>query len=388
MRAVLYVDDQEEELQALRFQLAERYRVIPCADGSLAADIVAKEQPSAVILDLEMPGYDGFKVLSDIRALGEHPPVLMLSGHSDPHFVTKAINSGAAWYMSKPYHHSMVRMQLDRIIAKASASAASFAVAEAAVPSARIDPQPDALIGSSAVMEAVRAEIVAYAPSRFPVLIVGESGTGKDLVARSIHYGSARSAGPFEVRNIAAFPESLTESELFGSDAGAFTGAKQRKGCFEEADGGTLFLDEIGEARATAQAALLRVVEDGLVRRLGGTRARRIDCRLVCATNRTVEALVADRSFRSDLLYRLDILRISMPPLREHREDIPELVDYFLAERETPQWAPVRGRVPPATLGRLVSYDWPGNVRQLKACMERAQAFSKGGPIQPEHLRF
>ncbi|HCM26642.1 MAG: hypothetical protein A2Z99_15465 [Treponema sp. GWB1_62_6] len=379
MRAVLYVDDQEEELQALRFQLAERYRIIPCPDGSLAAALVAREQPSAVILDLEMPGYDGFKVLSDITALGEHPPVLMLSGHSDAHFVSRAIKSGASWYMSKPYHHSMVRKQLDRIIAKASAPAAAA--------SACSDQKIDSLIGSSAVMASVRADIAAYAPSNCPVLIVGESGTGKDLAARSIHRLSARSDGPFEVRNIAAFPESLAESELFGSDAGAFTGAKQRKGCFEEADGGTLFLDEIGEACATAQAALLRVVEDGLVRRLGATRARRIDCRLVCATNRTVDALTADRGFRSDLLYRLDILRISMPPLREHREDIAELVEFFLAGRKDRR-TPARERIPAATLEKLVLYDWPGNVRQLRACMERAQALSRGGPIKPEHLRF
>ena len=379
MRAVLYVDDKEEELQALRFQLAERYRIIPCADGKRAAALVERERPSAVILDLELPGYDGFQVLSDIVSLDDAPPVMMLSGHTDAHFVIRAMKAGAAWYMSKPYHPSTVRRHLDRLTA---APAVPFPAQPA-----RVEPRHGALVGSSRAMALVRTDISAYAASNCPVLIVGESGTGKDLAARAIHRQSPRSKGPFEVRNIAAYPESLVESELFGSETGAFTGAKQRKGCFEEADGGTLFLDEIGEAGPAAQAALLRVVEDGLVRRLGGSRARRIDCRLVCATNRTFQALSDAGGFRSDLLYRLDVLRITMPPLREHREDIGELVDFFLAEH-CGERNPSPERISPATLDLLVSHDWPGNVRQLKACLERALAFAKGGVIEPRHLRF
>jgi DNA-binding NtrC family response regulator len=366
MRAVLYVDDKVDELQALKCQLADRYRVITCSNGASAASVARREHPAAVVVDIEMPGYDGFRVLADLRALPDPPPVLMLSGYNEPLFVVRALREGAADFVSKPYYHTMVRRRLDALI-----EARSVKVHAAS-----------ALVGSSPAMTAVRNEIASYATCDLPVFIVGESGTGKDLAAKELHRASARSAGPFEVRNIGAMPESLVESELFGCEAGAFTDARPRQGCFEEANGGTLFLDEIGDAGSGAQAALLRIVEDGMVRRLRGSRSRRIDCRLVCATNKDLDTLILERRFRDDLRYRLDVLSLKMPALRDRREDIPELVDHFLSSLS------LGPAIADEALQMLLNFDWPGNVRQLKSCLDRARLLARGERIEPAHLRF
>jgi DNA-binding NtrC family response regulator len=365
MRAVLYVDDKDDELQALKCQLADRYRVITCNDGASAAAVARREHPAAVVVDIQMPGYDGFRVLADIRALPDPPPVLMLSGYNEPLFVVRSLREGAADFVSKPYNHAMVRRRLDILI-------------DGRV----IGGTGTALIGSSEAMRRAREDIAAYATCDYPVLIVGESGTGKDLAAKEIHRASARSAGPFEVRNIGAMPESLVESELFGCEAGAFTDARSRPGCFELANGGTLFLDEIGDAGPATQTALLRIVEDGMVRRLGGSRSRRIDCRLISATNRDLDALIAERRFRDDLRYRLNVLFLKMPPLRERREDIRELVTHFLSCASPSQ------TITEEATQALSNADWPGNVRQLKACLDRAGLLSRGERIGLAHLRF
>jgi DNA-binding NtrC family response regulator len=228
-------------------------------------------------------------------------------------------------------------------------------------------------------MKRVREEILAYAKSDLPVLIQGESGTGKDLVAREIHRASFRSGGPFEVRNIAATPDGLVASELFGCEAGAYTDAKPHRGIFEQANGGTLFLDEIGDASASIQAALLRVVEDEKVQRLGGNRSYPLNCRLIFATNRNLDELIAQKKFRQDLKYRVETLSIKIPPLRERQDDIAELAAHFLS--------------PPAEISDdalefLIHYPWPGNVRQLKACIQRAILLSQGSRIERAHIRL
>lgn len=374
MNTVLCVDDKEEELQTLRYQLADHYRVIPCRDARAAASAVAKNKPAAVLLDIEMPVYDGFKVLSEIRAMPAPPPVLMLSAHQEPFFVVNAMRKGAADFFSKPYNGTMLRLRLDRIIP-----------AEGAQPSVRLPKDASIasrlLAGSSAAMATVRATLAAYAKSDAPVLILGESGTGKDRAARIIHALSPRSAGPFEIRNVGALPETIAESELFGCERGAFTDARDRPGCFEAAHGGTLFLDEIAEASHVVQAALLRVVEDGIVRKLGSTKHTKADCRLVFATNGNLEAAAAAKTFREDLLYRINTLPLVIPPLRDRREDIPELVELFLTENGLQADA-----VEPTALEYLVDQRWPGNVRQLRACIERAVVLSggvaNGGPLR------
>lgn len=357
MHAVLCVDDKEEELQTLRLQLAERYRVMTCRDGSTAATLVRARKPDVVVLDIDMPGYDGYRVLSDIRSLPNPPPVLMLSAHDAPHFVVRAIKAGASDFLSKPYSLAMIRRYIDRLFRQGSPS------------------ETDSyLVGSSEPMRRVRETLAKYARSDAPVLILGESGTGKDLAARTLHALSDRRAGPFVVRNIAAFPESIAEGELFGCEDGAYTDARRREGCFEEAHRGTLFLDEIADAGPRIQAALLRVVEDGVVRRLGGTSQRKIDCRLVFATHRSVQD--GPTSLRRDLLYRISTLPIVMPSLRDRPEDIAELVTHFAA------------RVDPEAMETLRSFSWPGNVRQLKACLDRARVLAEGRTIGVEHLFF
>lgn len=364
MRAVLYVDDQEEELQTLRLQLADRYRVMTCRDGSTARTLVTARKPDAVLLDLEMPGYDGFKVLSDIRSLPEPPPVLMLSAHPEPFFIVRAMKSGAADFLSKPYSASMVRHRIERMLVPAPGI------------QSRVSAEFPCLVGSSRTMREVRGTLAKYARADIPVLILGESGTGKDLAARAIHGLSARGSGPFVVRNVGAMPETIAESELFGCEDGAFTDARKRAGCFEAAHGGTLFLDEIADAGPSLQAALLRVVEDGMVRRLGGSAQRKIDCRLIFATNRKLDVAEGRGPIRDDLLFRISTLPITMPPLRAHPEDIPELVARFA------------GPIDRKAIDMLMSYSWPGNVRQLKACVERAGVLSCGGTIGAEHILF
>jgi DNA-binding NtrC family response regulator len=366
MNTVLCVDDKEEELQALRYLLADQYRVLTCRDAPKAASMVARNQPSIVLLDVDMPGKDGFRVLSEIRELANPPPVVMLSAHPDPFFVVRAIKGGAADYYSKPFSGAMLRHRLATIIPPRHPSTGLPG-------STKTDAALKLLAGSSPAIAETRAILAAYAKSDAPVLILGESGTGKDRAARLLHALSARAAGPFEVRNMAALPATIAESELFGCERGAFTDARERSGCFEAAHGGTLFLDEIAEAGPELQAALLRVVEDRLVRKLGSNKHVKADCRLVFATNRDLEEEALRKTFRRDLLFRISTLPVILPPLRERPGDIPELVGIFLADnRRAPD------DIEPEALDRLMKQAWPGNVRQLKACIDRASVLSGG----------
>lgn len=375
MNAVLCVDDQEEELQSLRFLLADRYRIITCRDPVHAAAIVQSRKPDVVVLDIEMPEYDGFRVLADIRALENPPPVMILSAHPEPFFVIRALRGGAADFLSKPYSGAMLRRQIDRLLPEYGSGVPAGTGRDRSI-AERV------LIGSSPPMVEIRRTLAAYARSDAPVLILGESGTGKDKAALVIHALSPRAAGPFEVRNMAAMPESIAESELFGCEPGAFTDARDRQGCFEAAHGGTLFLDEIAEAAPTVQAALLRIVEDGLIRRLGAAKPKKSDCRLVFATNRDLNEAAKEKSFRKDLLYRINILPLVMPPLRERREDIPELVAAFLSSNGRQSEG-----IDDSAMDFLGTQAWPGNVRQLKACIERALVLSGGGRIGADHLK-
>jgi len=387
MRALLYIDDQEEELQALRLQLGERYRVFTCGDGSQAVAQVRERRPDVVLLDIDMPGYDGFRVLSDLRSLADPPPILMLSGYAEPFFVVRAMKEGAADFLSKPFTPEMVLRRIDDLMNEKSRNQKNPTGAESVrVRYAAAQDKFDCgslLVGSSKAMRELRSLIVRFARSDVPVLILGESGTGKDLAARCLHLSSGRALGPYEIRNVAAVPETLVESELFGSEEGAYTGARRREGCFEAAHGGTLFLDEIGDAGAALQASLLRVVEDGVIRRLGGNRAKRVDCRLVFATNRNLELKHHEKPFRSDLFYRISTLSLELPALRDRLEDIPELANAFLQERSG-----VGTCLSSTVLDLMVSSPWPGNVRQLKSSIERALVLSAGAPLGPEHFRM
>lgn len=372
MRSMLCIDDMEEDLQALELQFSKEYKVICCSDSRSALSLAKKHKPAAVILDLQMPGYDGFQVLSDLKKLAECPPVLMLSGHAAPIFVVRALKEGAADFMEKPYNIAMLKRRLQLLIQRHTTS--KWSLNEKHYP---------CFIGSSPTMIETVQKLKTFANAQMPVLISGESGTGKDMAARLLHTCSNRHAGPYIVRNIGALPETLIESELFGCEAGAYTDAKPRKGCFEEANGGTLFLDEIDSASPRIQAALLRSVEEGAVRRIGGNKFYQADCRLVFATNKDIDTLIQQNKFREDLKFRINGLNLHLAPLREHRQDIPELVHYFMQQNNG------NGKdqnIDVKALDYLMAQRWPGNVRQLKACIEKALILAGEGTIQQEHV--
>jgi len=371
MYSVLCIDDAEEQLQALTLELLDAYHVIPCKNPLKAITHITKHQVDAIILDLQMPKVNGFQLLSEINKLNNPPPVLILSGHTDPLFVVRSLHLGAGDFLSKPYTTAMLRHRLTRIIDR---SLKTKTIAHKKT-------QNSLLIGTSKAIQTLKVEIQTFANSDLPILIYGESGTGKDLVARAIHFASHRNKGPFIVKNMGAIAPTLLESELFGCDEGAFTDAKPHKGCFELANGGTLFFDEIAEASLPVQAALLRVIEDGYIQHLGGHNIYEVSFRLITATNKHLDALIAEKLFRSDLKYRLEGITLYIPPLRERKEDIPALVRHFLA--------PDNVELSDAALSELYNYQWPGNVRQLRMCIERAKILaSTSGQIQPEHLRF
>ncbi|MFQ3548068.1 MAG: sigma-54 dependent transcriptional regulator, partial [Termitinemataceae bacterium] len=369
-------DDREEQLEALSRELIDTCRVIPCKNPERILYLISRINPDAIILDLEMPRWSGFRVLEELKQSPVQPPVLMLSGHAEPLFVVRAMHLGAKDFLSKPYTPSMLRFRLQKLFRP---------ISELSAAPPKIESQPTVLVGSSEQIKTIRAQIPVYAQSNIPILLLGETGTGKDVIARLLHAHSTKVSGPFVVRNMGALPTSIVESELFGCELGAFTDARSHPGCFEQADGGTLFLDEITEARPEIQAALLRVLEDSTVQRLGSCTPRKTNFRLITATNRDLNKLITEGSFRADLKYRLDGLVIHIPPLRERKEDIPELTTYFLSRSEF-QTKPTH--ISSGGIEKLSSYSWPGNIRQLRMCIERAIVHACGNIIEAEHIQF
>ncbi|HOJ98681.1 MAG TPA: sigma-54 dependent transcriptional regulator [Termitinemataceae bacterium] len=381
MDRVVYVDEKKEAIQELSFALQDTYEVIPCINPRETISIIRKHNPKAVLLEIVIRGYSGFQVLEDLQRLPHPLPAMVISEHTDPLFVVRALKTGAQDYLSRPYTISMLNYRLKRLITCSSPKISDTALGwrGRSIFASRIP----SLVGESPAISQVRELVRFYADSHYPVLIQGESGTGKDLVARMLHFSSYRAHGPYEVRNVGAIPLSLLESELFGCEVGAFTDARQRKGCFELAHNGTLFLDEIGNASDSLQAALLRVIEDGEVRRLGGSSSVFVNTRLVCATNKDLGELVKRGRFRDDLRYRIAHLVISLPPLRKRKEDIPLLVEYFLRNSAFPD-----AGISSKALSFLQDYHWPGNVRQLRACLERALLLCQGTHIEVGHISF
>jgi DNA-binding NtrC family response regulator len=374
----------KEELQNLSLLFQDHFRVIPCSRREEVLPLIKNENPHIVILDIYLKGEDGFDILKDIQRLPSPPPVLMLSAYADPMIVVRALQSGAKDFVAKPYSFALLRRRIEMMIQDERPDKA--AVKYTAAPAGKTAQDP-VLVGSSRAMRRLREEISSYAASPMPVLILGESGTGKDLVARAIHAASPRTAGPYVVRNIASIPETLVASELFGCTTGAYTDAREQKGCFILADQGSLFLDEIGDAPKTIQASILRVLEDGLVRPLGSNEVYQTDCRLISATNQDLDKLIAEGKFREDLRYRIEVLTIRIPPLSSHMEDIPELVSCFLhtPHEDIPLF--LTKEISEEALGLLMREIWPGNVRQLKNCVYRAQILARGNAIQSEHIR-
>ena len=380
---ILVVDDEESPRSGLTSLLSTwGYEVEAVDNGQRALELAPIFRPSVVVADLVMPGLSGIDLL---RALGDELPgaiVIIVTGHASIDTAVTAVRDGAYDYLTKPVEPRRLRMVLNKAIEKAEV------VREVTLLRRQLedDRGMGQLLGTSEAMKEVYRLIELAAPTTAPVLISGETGTGKELVARTIHERSPRAKQPFVAVNCSAIPDTLLESELFGHEKGAFTGALDRRaGLFELADSGTIFLDEITEMSGALQAKYLRTLQDGTLRRLGGKAELQVDVRVVAATNKKPLTAVEDGRFREDLYYRLNVLSIAMPPLRHRAEDIPVLVDAFIQEFNAKYDRAVTG-VSDAGMKRLVEHAWPGNVRELRNTIERAVVASDADSITPEYL--
>jgi two-component system nitrogen regulation response regulator NtrX len=369
---VLLVDDESNIRRMVGALLqSDGFDTVEAADGTAAMTRLVQDSPDVVLLDLMMPpGPDGLATLEQIRKRAPHVPVVMMSGKANLADAVRATKLGAFQFLEKPLTPEAV------LVALRSALELGRTLAE----NTRLHEQlghADPLVGTSAAMEALRALIARVAPTESRVLITGESGTGKELVASAIHRQSARGSKAFVTVNSAALPRDLVESEMFGHERGAFTGATERRqGRFELADGGTLFLDEVGDLGPEAQAKLLRVLESGVVERVGGERPFTVNVRVIAATNKDLQEAVRQRQFREDLWFRLNVLPIHIPPLRERTEDVAPLVRHFAERCAARLRRPVKfdaGAVP-----LLAAYGWPGNVRELANIVERMAILATG----------
>jgi two-component system nitrogen regulation response regulator NtrX len=373
-RRVLIVDDEKGIREALKQVLEyEEIEVQTCASGHEALRAYAEFHPHLVFLDVKMEGMDGLETLKRVRELDPHAQVVMISGHGTIQTAVEATQLGAYDFLEKPLDTDRILLTLRNALQHV------VLVSENVRLKQEVHPQYE-IVGSSKAIRAVIERLEKVAPTPARVLITGENGTGKELVARAIHALSPRAAGPFVEVNCAAIPSELVESELFGHVKGSFTGAfADRPGKFELADGGTLFLDEIGDMSLSAQAKVLRALQEGVISRVGSGKTVTVDVRVVAATNKHLEQEIREGWFREDLLYRVNVVPIDVPPLRARRGDIPELVAYFAA-------ALTRGGLPlkeiePAAVQRLTAYDWPGNIRELKNSVERLLILAPGATV-------
>ncbi len=384
-RPILVVDDDGDIRTALEMLLQyEGYEVLTARDGREALRRLEREEsegrePALVLCDVKMPGMDGLSVLEKIQARATPPPVVMISGHADIAMAVDAVRRGAVDFLEKPLDQNRVLLSIGAALRQGKLAAENSSLR-------RQLSQHWEIRGESEAMQNLRAQVDRAARSDAPVLITGENGTGKEVVARNLHLRSQRVAGEFVAVNCAAIPAELIESELFGHEKGSFTGAHERRiGYFEAASGGTLFLDEVGDMPLAAQAKVLRALETHEITRVGGAHPIRVDLRVVTATNADLSKAVEDKLFRLDLFYRLNVIPLRVPPLRERREDVPAFVEYFLAriaERE--------GRAPravePAAMDLLRTLEYPGNVRELRNLIEGAHVFAEVDAIRREDL--
>jgi two-component system nitrogen regulation response regulator NtrX len=377
---ILIVDDE----QAIRTSLGgvledEGYRVTAVGTGDDALRGLAEELPDLVFLDIWMPGRDGLDTLGEIKRLRPEATVIMISGHATIETAVKATRLGAYDFIEKPLSLDKVLLTVDHALAHARLARENETLR------ARLDDRIE-ITGDSPLVLALRDQIGVAAPSMGRVLIHGENGSGKELVARAIHALSARADDPFVEVNCAAIPEDLIESELFGHEKGAFTGAlARRRGRFELAHGGTLFLDEVGDMSLKTQAKVLRALEEQSFERIGGSETIKVDVRVIAASNRNLTALIGEGRFREDLYYRLNVIPIEVPPLRTRRQDIPLLIEHFLG-----RFCAENGRRPKRIAADALAYflacDWPGNVRELRNMVERLVIMVPGDVITAEDL--
>ncbi len=382
MSRILIVDDVAamREQYAYDLQRLGHHDAFTAAGGQVALDLLETEPVDCIILDLEMPGLDGFQVLAELKRRGGAPPVIVYTGTGNYDRCVRAVKLGAYAFLAKDEPLERVVHEVDNALAWARLQREVRALR-------RRTGDDSPLVGESRAMQTLRDRIARLAAIPSPVLVLGESGTGKELVSRQLHDAGPRARGPYVAVNAAALPENLVESELFGHERGAFTGAdRTRRGAFETASGGTLCLDEIGELPLAAQAKLLRVLETGVVMRLGATREVKVDARVIAATNRDLDREVAGGRFREDLLFRLNVHVIAAPPLRERAGDVPLLAEHFLA-RTCERFGMRPRRLLPATLDRLAAHDWRrNNVRELRNVIERLVIACPDPEIGPEYV--
>jgi len=386
------VDDNESLLEGVSEALRqEGHQVVTCTCGSEATALCGEEEFAVAVVDMKLPDISGLALLKEIKARHPETEVIVITAYGTIDVAVEAMRAGAFDFITKPFPVEEILMKVQRARERHSlqkrvrnlSHQAEFLKGEM-----RTYYDPDGLIGESDAMRAIKGDIARLAGSKAAVLILGETGTGKELIARAIHDRSSRRDGPFVRVNCAAFAETLLESELFGHEKGAFTGAHARKpGRFELADGGTIFLDEIAELSPPAQAKILRVLQEEEFERVGGTETLKVDVRVIAATNRDLAALVEEGRFREDLFYRLNVVPLVVPPLRERKEDIPVLIDHFLRRYAQENHKRVRGFTKEA-LEAIMAYHWPGNVRELENAVERGVVLTEQEWIGPELLPF
>ena len=384
MQTVLVAEDKASLRAVLEEMLAaEGWNVVALGGGLDAIAHLRQGRPADLVLtDWRLPGADGLAVLAAARELDPTVPVIVMTAFGSIETAVEAMKLGAEDFITKPVDPDLLRLLVSRALNRRAKQRESLLFAES---SGRSMPE---IVGASAALKSVQADARRVAATDATVLLEGESGTGKELFARAIHVLSRRQPRPFVAINCAAIPDTLLESELFGYEKGSFTGAAGRRlGKFELADGGTIFLDEIGELSSATQGKLLRVLQERSFNRVGGSVAIEVDIRIIAASNRPLDRLVAEGAFREDLFYRVRVFPIRLPALRERREDIDPLVDWFLSclPRELGK---TRVELDAAARDRLRSYDWPGNIRELRNCLERAIILSENGMISERHLRL
>jgi nitrogen regulation protein NR(I) len=385
-RILIIEDDQEVAVSLQRALQLEGYEVHTAADVASGLEKVARTPPDVVVTDLNLSGShdleskEGFQLIREVRAVDPHVPVILMTAHHTTDIAIETTKLGAYEYIVKPFH----TQELIDVVARAFEGKRLMSDP---VELGTAAPEGDAIIGNSRAMQTVYKEIGRVATTPVTVLIRGETGTGKELIARAVYQHSNRADKPFIVVNCVAIPETLLESELFGHEQGAFTGANVRRiGRFEQADGGTIFLDEVGDMSMSTQAKLLRVLQEKTIQRLGGKEPISIDVRVIAATHRDLESAMRESRFREDLYYRLNVAVIQLPSLRARREDIPALVKYFL-HRHGPELGSPKPSITPEAIEYLQQHDWPGNVRELENGVRKALLLAHGHPINLHRVR-
>ena len=380
--SVLIVDDEKHTREGLQQALAENYDVSVAANAEEAFNLMEAQPFDIILTDLRMPGKSGLKVIDKALTLPQRPVVLMMTAYGDIKTAVEAMKRGAADFLTKPVNIEHLEVQLQRALKTKTLEVEVQQLHE------RLDEKFkfEGIVGHSARLKEVIDKVKLVAPSRATILIEGESGTGKELIAQAIHQASPRARAAFVAVHCAALSENLLESELFGHERGSFTGATERRvGRFESANGGTLFLDEIGEISQSTQVKLLRFLETKAIERVGGSKPIELDVRLVAATNRNLEQMVREGKFREDLFFRLNVVRITMPPLRDRPEDVPLLLAHFMKifsdENDVPPLT-----IEPGALRTLQQYAWPGNIRELRNFCENAVVLRRGGSLSEYDL--